>query len=240
MNSDVRPPFYKSARGAVILVHGGWHGAWCWEQLIATLDARGIDARAVTLSSCGWEAADLGDLYTDIAIVKDAVAAVDGPVVVCGHSFGGTVISAAADGMPGVRHLVYLAAAMPDAGQSHSECLASHRPPPPWPADGILRPTPTADLRNLFYHDCDEATAEWAIERLAPLQAVSSLTQRIGTPAWRHLPSTYVRCTEDRTAPEAFFIEMAARATYALELPASHSPFLSMPDRVADILAALL
>src|ERR1700683_5271907 len=102
----------------VVLVHGAWHGAWCWDQVVGPLEARGIPVVALDLPGHGASPEPLGDLATDAAALRAALDRVD-TAVVCGHSYGGAVISDGAE-HPAVRHLVYLAAILLDVGESCS------------------------------------------------------------------------------------------------------------------------
>src|SRR5438067_970341 len=100
----------------VVLVHGAWHGAWCWTRVVEGLTARGVDAIAIDLPGHGDSTEPLGDLYGDAASLRAALDALDGsPAVVCGHSYGGAVVSLGAARHAAVRHVVYLAALMLDA-----------------------------------------------------------------------------------------------------------------------------
>lgn len=92
----------------LVLVHGAWHGPWVWELLREQLS--GVAVRTVALSSSGSDPAKLGDLYEDAAIVRSVVADVDGPVVVCAHSYGGAPVTEALVDIGQVRRLVYLCA----------------------------------------------------------------------------------------------------------------------------------
>ena len=90
----------------LVLVHGAWHGPWCWQLLREQL--RGVEVRAVALSSSGSDPSKLGDLYEDAEIVRSVVTDVKGPVVVCAHSYGGAAVTEALVDMRNVRRLVYL------------------------------------------------------------------------------------------------------------------------------------
>jgi pimeloyl-ACP methyl ester carboxylesterase len=100
----------------LVLVHGAWHGPWCWQLLREQL--RGVDVRAVALSSSGIDPSKLGDLYADAEIVRSVVTDVEGPMVVCAHSYGGAPVTEALVGMSNVRRLVYLCAWQLDVGES--------------------------------------------------------------------------------------------------------------------------
>src|SRR5215468_763472 len=102
---------------AVVLVHGAWHGAWCWGPAIAALAAAGVTALAVDLPGHGDDPGPLGDLHGDAAHVRAVLDALDGPVVLAGHAYGGAVITEAGSHRA-VSHLVYLAAFALDDGES--------------------------------------------------------------------------------------------------------------------------
>ncbi len=210
----------------VLLVHGAWHGAWCWDSVLALLP----NATAIDLPSNHGG----GGFDGDVAAVRSALDSMDAPVVLVGHSYGGAVVSAAGD-HPNVGNLVFLCAYALDEGES----LAANGAPA---ADGAsLTPGMDGEMlvvdaevaREAFYGDCSEQP----VDRLVPHPLEAFLTP-VGSPAWRVKPSTYVVCTEDQAIhPEQqrFF---AARCSHVVELPASHSPMLSMPDRVAEVVRA--
>jgi pimeloyl-ACP methyl ester carboxylesterase len=90
-----------------------------------------------------------------------------------------------------------------------------------------------------FFNDCDEATAADAVAQLGP-QPIVTLADTPTAVAWRKRPSTYVVCTEDLAVPPALQRAMADRCTESVEWPTGHSPFLSAPERVADLLSYLV
>ncbi len=100
----------------VVLVHGAWHGAWCWDGVVAQLDQLGVQSVAVELPFTGF--AD------DVAAARSEIDAAEPGAVVVGHSYGGVVITQAAAGASHVRHLVYVAAFMTDIGEDFSAALA--------------------------------------------------------------------------------------------------------------------
>src|SRR6478735_4703176 len=110
----------------LVFVHGACvrDADWWWSRMVDPLAGLGIESVAVALPSCGEDGDDRGDLDDDVAACRRAIAAVDGPVVLLGHSYGGVVITeAGADDR--VARLLYLTSVMPDAGQSQGELIGS-------------------------------------------------------------------------------------------------------------------
>jgi pimeloyl-ACP methyl ester carboxylesterase len=101
----------------VLLVHGAWHGAWCWERVAAQLRALGYEPEAIVLPGHGRSAEPLTDLYGDADAVRARLDAIGEPTLLVGHSYGGMVITDAGT-HDAVAGLAYVAAYMPDAGQT--------------------------------------------------------------------------------------------------------------------------
>jgi pimeloyl-ACP methyl ester carboxylesterase len=100
-----------------------------------------------------------------------------------------------------------------------------------------MQPDP-ARTGELFYGDCDPEVMEWA-KRMVRVQSSATMVEPLARPAWRRIPSTYVVCTNDKAIPA--HVQRSAFAVHAnevIELQAGHSPFLSQPDAVANLLAA--
>ena len=235
----------KSA--SVLLVHGAWHGSWCWERVVPLLRARGVAVATLDLPSVHADASARSTperpLSDDAAAVRAAAASLGGPVVLCGHSYGGMVISLAAAGpamLPGggrFARLVYLCAFMPQAGESLL-AIGGNRPAP-WiqlREDGTALPDLTR-AAEVFYGDCDEATQRWAVSQIRP-QRAAAYAEVVPEPAWKQIPSTYVICSRDAAIPPPLQRDVfAPRASAVRELAASHSPFLSQPQALAELLA---
>ena len=225
------------------LVHGAWHGGWCWERVAAELEARGHDAIAPDLPcedvSAGFE--DYADVI--VAALEDA----GDDVVVVGHSLGGLTIPHVATRRP-VRRLVFLCALLPAVGRSFADQFGlGEAMLDGGYAAGLERDAQArsawvdeALARRHFYADCDEADAHAAFAQLRP-QATDPYDDvfSLDTPA--PVPASYIVCTEDRMVlPD--WSRTAARERLGVtpvELPGSHSPFLSRPAALADLLVSL-
>jgi pimeloyl-ACP methyl ester carboxylesterase len=173
----------------IVLVHGAFHGGWCFEPLIPELAARGIDAVAPDLP--------LTCLLDDAAAVAAALDTVDGPVTLLGHSYGGAPITVAGT-HPSVERLVYLTAMAPDDGESASagpveisdDFMAAFRTTP----EGLPEVDP-ARAPALFYPDATPEAAATFAARLRPGNVGG--TDLVVRAAWHDTPTTYIVCDAD-------------------------------------------
>ncbi len=214
----------------ILFVHGALvrDADWWWHRMPAPLARYGFRTAAVELPSCVGR----GDRPGAAGGGGGGVAGADAPGALGGHSSGGTVTTA---GGAGAAQLVYVTSVLARAGRSHAESGSGR--PAPW-----VRPNPDgtvelvgADIRELFFADCDHATCDEALEHRAR-QDAAALTSPVSTPAWRTVPSTYVVCAEDRAVPAEDQRAAAAGAGRVLELPAGHHPFLAFPELFAETL----
>src|SRR5437588_12900158 len=107
----------------IVLVHGAWHGAWCWDRVVERLEARGREVVAIDLPGHGDDPGPLTDLHGDADRVRSVLDRLDGDVLLVGHSYGGAVVTEAGT-HPAVRRLVYVAAFCLDDGESCAHALA--------------------------------------------------------------------------------------------------------------------
>lgn len=238
-----------------VLVPGNFLGAWSWRPVAELLRAAGATVLVVELPSSADGPEPPGDLYDDARAVRETLDRAAASTVLCGHSYGGAVVTQAG-AHPSVRRLVYLAGAVPDVGES----LASLAPPPPSPppssppssdagadrgaddgeqvrarADGRIELTAESAAHALF-HDCAADVRAAALERLRPSNPVTG-TQAVTEAAWRTTPSAFVRCRDDRL-PELVSAAFRAADPPVAELPTGHCPNWSAPEQVATLLLA--
>ncbi|MDQ1118026.1 MULTISPECIES: alpha/beta hydrolase [Pseudoxanthomonas] len=216
----------------VVLVHGAWADASSWRAVIARLLRAQLNVVAVQNPTTS--------LADDVAATRRTLQAIDGPVVLVGHSWGGTVITEAGKD-PKVRALVYVAAFAPDTGESTGDQVGQHPPPPglggvvPF-GDGFLKMGEASWIANVA-QDLPEEEARTLAVVQTPL-ALTTFNDRIGHPAWRDRSNWYVVSSQDRAVSvdlqRALATRLQARTT---ELPASHMSLLSMPDAVAEVIA---
>jgi pimeloyl-ACP methyl ester carboxylesterase len=218
----------------IVLVHGAWHGGWAWDELASRLRTAGREVVAVDLPSSGPDAHTLGDLAADASVVRAALDAVDGSAVLVGHSYGGQVVSEASAGRHDVEHLVYVCAFMLDIGESLSGALGGEVPD--W-FELVADDTASRAHRHaeIFYADVADEVAAASSARLG-LQSVSSFDAELTGAGWHAVASTYIICDQDQAIPPGAQEAMSTRAGAVHRLASSHSPFLSMPDRVAEII----
>lgn len=227
----------------IVLVHGAWHGAWCWAPLQAALDGRGLASYAIDLPGHGASALPLGDLHGDadhVTSVLDHLALAD--VVLVGHSYGGAVVTDAAGRRADIAHVVMVAAFALLDGESVMDPLAAL--PPEQPAltrcmqahDDETFSIDPAGAVEAFYGCCPPAVAAAAVARL-DRQPTVTFTQPVRAGV-SHLPSTYVRCLRDEAIHPRHQTALAARCTTRVDLDTDHSPFASTPEELADIVEA--
>ena len=222
------------------LVHGSWHGAWCWELLTPHLQ-RGGHAVVTMDLPCDDGSASF-DTYADV--VCAALDRCDDDVVLVGHSLAGSTVALVAARRP-VLHLVYLCALVPDIGRSMFDQWCDEPVLNPVYVKGLSEPdaqarTTWVDLelaRAIFCADCDEPTANATLNRLRP-QARYPSTVPFPLTEFPAVSCTSVVCTDDQFVGPDWSRRVARDRLGAelIELPGSHSPFLSRPSALADVL----
>ena len=234
----------------IVLVHGAWHGAWCWDRVVPRLHQRGLDVVAVELPGHGADVRPFADLHGDADAVRAALDLVAGDALLVGHSYGGAVVTEAG-AHPAVTRLVYLAAFALDRDESCAATLPddaeaqaiSHAGRPDVGAAIVFAEDGTSTLApdgaaECLYNECDPATVDWAVAHLGA-QPMLNLTQSPAAIAWRDRPTTYVVCDHDQIVHPDLQRLMARRCGQVETWPLDHSPFLSDPARMATLLAEL-
>ncbi|GAA2082200.1 alpha/beta hydrolase [Microbacterium hatanonis] len=225
-----------SEKPTLLLVHGAWHGAWAWDPVAGILEDRGWAVERIDLPTVHADDPVGLHLSDDADAVAAAIAAIDGPVVVVAHSYGGVPTTQAATGDT-VQHIVYIAAFALDEGESLLGAVGGVAPSW-WVVDGPLATAGTDDEPpvSIFFADVDADAAAAASARLKP-QSVLAFQEPLTQVAWRTKPTTYIVTEQDAIFPVPAQEALAARAGSTVRrLDTSHSPFLSQPEAVADII----
>jgi pimeloyl-ACP methyl ester carboxylesterase len=226
----------------IVLIHGAFADASGWSDVIQRLSALGYGTYA--------PANPLRGVITDGDSVRTFVGTIEGPVVLVGHSYGGSVITNASVGAPNVRALVYIAAYAPDEGETlgaagaldgGSNDLAGHLVVRPYP--GAPEGDGDAYINPEFFHE------QFCADLPADLAAVMAVSQRpvtlscLGTPSgpagWKTLPSWYMVASNDHAIPPVAERAMAARAgASTVEIDSSHVAFISHPKETVDLIVS--
>jgi pimeloyl-ACP methyl ester carboxylesterase len=223
------------------LVHGAYHGSWCWEKLTPELERRGHQALAVDLPTEDPQAGAAE--YAAAALAAFGGAGDD--LVVVGHSLGGLTIPLIAASRP-VRQLIFLAAMLPRPGKTQEEILSADPDMIlPGPAGGAYR-GPVGETRwrpeaaaRWFYADCSAEVAAWASRLRGQCWRITSEVTPLS--AWPSVPCAYVLGTRDTVINPAWSRRAApvVLEVKAIELDAGHSPFLAAPTVLAQVLDQL-
>ncbi|MES3100578.1 alpha/beta hydrolase [Sphingomonas faeni] len=215
----------------IVFVHGAWANSSAWDKVLPLVEAAGMTATAVSIP--------LTSLPEDAATLKRAIALLEGPLLLVGHSYGGSVITEVG-GDPKVAGLVYVAAFAPDAGESAGSLGAGG---PPNRLLEVVRPDSEGFFKltregvdEVFAQDLTESERSLIFANQGPL-AGAALGGEITVPAWRSKPSWFLIATEDNTIHPELQKTMSGRmgATTAT-IASSHLPMLAHPKSVVDLL----
>jgi pimeloyl-ACP methyl ester carboxylesterase len=226
MAANPAPPKARN----VVLVHGLFADGSCWTEVIARLQAAGLNATAVQNP--------LTTLPEAVASAERVLARQDGPTVLVGHSFSGMIVTEAGV-HPNVSALVYVAARAPDAGEDYT-ALAKTYPTPPASAGIVFdgdegRLGEAAFLRD-FAGDLPEAKAKVLYAVQQPFNK-ALLAGKTTNAAWRSKRSFYAVSTEDRTINPDLERFMAKRmGAKTIEVKASHLALISQPKKIAGLI----
>ena len=236
-----------------ILVHGAFHGAWCWERLVPLLEARGHAALAIDLPGMGADSANastgtLAGYAAHVAALAREQA--EKPILV-GHSLGGATVTQAGElAAEDLAGLVYLTAVLLPAGATIAEMAdrgltGNVDPPMRMSTEGAPEGcviVPAEDVVAFMYHRTDPEGRARAIASVTP-QAVEPMTVPMATtPArWGRLPRAYVECADDRilTIAAQRAAQRALPCDPVMTIDSDHSPFFSATEQLTDALEAI-
>lgn len=228
-----------AARPTIVLVHGAFADASGWNGVTAALTAKGYPVLSI--------ANPLRGVASDAGYAASVMRAVKGPAVLVGHSYGGMIISKAAEGNPDVRALVFVAALAPDEGETVSGL--ANKFPGSTLGEALAEPVPLADggteltirqdkFRQQFAADVALSQAAAMAVSQRPVM-VAALNEAATGAAWKRIPSYFVYGTADRNIPLAALRFMARRAQgkNIVEVPGgSHVVMVSHPEVVVKLI----
>ena len=232
-----------------VLIHGAWHGGWCWERIVPLLVKEGHRVFAPDLPGMGADRRQHGrDPLCDWTdFVVNLATSADEPVILVGHSLGGVVISEVAERVPDAVHrLVYLTAFLLQSGQSLSDVAGRY------PDVGPARAFRTADVDgevivdpdqaiDIFYNETPAEEAQAAVDRLVP-QPLAAFSKPVTLTAERfgRVPRAYVEATDDLAISLQMQRDMQALLPCepVISIKCDHSPFYSaVPELVTALLS---
>lgn len=214
----------------VVLVHGAFADGSGWRGVYDELTGRGYRVSIVQNP--------LTSLADDVAATRRILDRQEGPAILVGHSWGGTVITEAGT-HPNVEGLVYVSALSPDAGETTAQQYEGYRTPPEF----VLETAPDGfgfvDLEKFkagFANDTTDADAAFMRDSQVPIN-MSAFATRLEHAAWRSKPSWAVIATDDKAFDQRILQAMAKRIGAAVtEVAASHAVFMTQPKVVADVI----
>jgi pimeloyl-ACP methyl ester carboxylesterase len=235
---------------AYVLVHGAFHGGWCWYKVVTRLAERGHIVYAPDLAGVGRDTTAIAEVSLarwadDICQIVDRL---DEPVILVGHSRAGIVISEAAERRPGkIAMLVYVTALLLRDGETLAATLRSDETSRIVPNvivadDGLSMTIRPEAIRDVFYSTSPEEDVVLAKTLLGPEPRGPSATSiHVTEERFGGVPRVYVECLRDQAIPIGLQRRMHARLPCAqvCSLDTDHSPFFSAPDALADFLMSL-
>ena len=217
----------------IVIVHGAFADGSGWENVYHILTNDGYQVTVVQNP--------LTSLDADVTATQKVLADQNGPVVLVGHSYAGAVITQAGND-PKVKSLVYVAAYVPDVGESVGDLLGQadkNVPAPPILIDGKkgIALIDRTKFGEWFAADVSPSKTKFMAASQAPL-GLTAVGTKITTAAWRTKPSYYIVASDDRMIPPSDERNFAAKtkAVQTFEIKASHAVFISEPDAVAKVI----
>jgi pimeloyl-ACP methyl ester carboxylesterase len=233
----------------LVLVHGAYGGAWCWEPVTAQLEAAGHHVEAIDLPGSGEDRTPVAAVTLDAYAERicDQLATRPEPAVLVGHSMGGVAITQAAARCPErIASLVFVCAFMPKDGQSlldltrlpegEGDMIQANLVIEGDPPVAVLAAEAT---REAVYNCCTEEQAAWGVQRRRPQPLAPFATPvHVDDAALAALPRSYVMCTRDQSIPPPLQRRMVREhgVTALAEIDTDHAPWVSRP---AELVAAL-
>lgn len=248
--------FGQNKEKTYLLIHGAWHGAWCWNKVVPLMTNKGHKVIAIDLPSHGSDTTNPNSIRLDdyVRKVTETAIRIDGQIILVGHSMGGIVISQAAEilGKNKVFKLIYLDAFLPKNNESVSSLARLIEDALPKDTSrltigkglilsedkrtSVFKPE-VAD--KLFYHDCTQSDKDFAHKNLsrqsfAPLGTPVIVSDSI----YGKIPKYFILCTDSKDLDKSI-LPTRVKCEKVVKLKSSHSPFFSSPKKLAKILTQL-
>ncbi len=225
-----------------VLVHGAWHGAWCWREVVMRLEAHGHQVHALDLPGHGADPTPLSaiSLASYTGCIAEVLEKLEEPAVLAGHSLGGlSITDVVGQCAEQIHRLVYLAAFVPQPSFDLFEAIVGGELIEATELDaeaGRVRLRPRAS-EAAFYANCSESDILYARQRLCDEAVAPMLGEVKVAPAWNALVRHYIECTEDQAIPIRSQRQMHEPFDFNVHtLATDHSPFFSAPDLLVEIL----
>jgi pimeloyl-ACP methyl ester carboxylesterase len=233
-----------------ILVHGAWHGSWCWDKIAPFLEKVGHQVQAPDLPGHGDDKTPIAEIslkaYADR--VCDILDTQPEPVILVGHSMGGVVVTQAAEYRPDkVKILIYVAAFLLKNGEFLLQYAEQDKDSMVLPnlimaQDQSFATLKEEAVKEVFYGDCSDEDIEKAKSLLVP-QAVAPLATPVKTSQdnFGSLPRIYISCSRDRAISPPIQEKMCSNlpCEKVIQMDTSHSPYLSAPEELAKHLLSI-
>jgi len=233
-----------------VLIHGAWHGSWCWDKIVPLLKQAGHTAIAPDLPGHGKDKTPIPEITLQgyVQRVCETVDAQVEPVILVGHSMGGGVITQAAEECPDkLKMLVYLCAFLPGNGESLFDWIQRNTESLLLPNRVLAEDKSYSTIRGdavkeVFYADCSDEDVARARSLLGPqASAPLRVPVRITEQNFGRLPRVYIETLQDKTVSLSLQRRMyaAVPCQKVIAMDTSHSPFFSAPEALVAHLTSL-
>lgn len=233
-----------------VLIHGAYHGGWCWNKVVPLLEAAGHEVVAPDLPSHGQDNTPIAEVTLDAYAKRacEVAAAQSEPVILVGHSMGGRVITQAAEHCPdNIETLVYLTANLLKNGiylapESPKRSAADRAASATLSDDGVYRIANLDMVGRIYYNDCSDEDVERAKAFICNQAVIPSDTPMQTTDEnFGRVPRVYIECLRDNAIPidtqRAMYAALPCKTVFTMD--SNHSPFFSAPEELAKHLLSL-